>query len=151
MATKKVNLTGLRGNYKNDYLIGEVVFRKYQKQWHIYTSCKNVPWGVSPAKDRVTMAPNSLPYVKEHDDLRDALMKAGKPLTTINDKTDNVRWGLSDIVIEYDTETGLIVGHKLTVASPDDIKTHREVVKARKEHYNKMPSFATFLANANDN
>lgn len=147
MAIKKVTLNGLRGNYQSGYRVGDTVFRKYKKEWHIYTIASENSLKVRfVAGPRVVKAANAITYIHANPDLAQALAKAGKPLTTINDKIDNARWGLSDIEIHFNDKDGTIVGHKINVKTPEDIKAHKELVKERKEQYQKLPSFGAFLA-----
>jgi hypothetical protein len=148
MAIRKVRLKGLRGNYQNGYAEGEVVYRKYKKEWHIYVQASQNMYGLRYSRERITMAHNSIAYVEAHEDLQEALKKAGKPLSTINDKVNNPRLGLHDIEISYDDVKGVIKSHKILVKDPVNIKLHKEVIKERAEIYSKLDTFGVFLSNA---
>jgi hypothetical protein len=142
---KKATLRGLKGNYSGGYAVGDVVYRKYGKQWYIYTSRMTTSWGSSRATELVSMAGNSIQYVNNNPDLLEALKKACKPISTINDKIDNDRWSLKDFVISFDPDTGNIMGHEIKVASAEEILSQKQAEKARLEEYNKMPTYGAFL------
>lgn len=144
MTIKKATLKGLRGNYQENYTVGEVVFRKYKKEWHIYTSATS-PNGRPAVTARTIMAPNSIKFVGDNPELEEALRKAAKPISTINDKRDNFRVTLSQIEIEYDNRSGELTGYRFKGTSAEEIKTHEQEMKARKEVYSKIPVFGAFL------
>jgi hypothetical protein len=146
--TKTIRLKGLRGNYQSDYEAGDVVFRKYKKEWHIYTTTVYSKFG-GRAVEQVRKASNAPLYIEANEDLALALKKVGKPLTTINDKIDNERLGFQEIEITYNPNNGKILKHKIHAKSVEDIKTHKELVKERFEHYEKMPEFGAFMTIAN--
>jgi hypothetical protein len=133
------SLTGLRANKLplESYKIGDVVHRKYGKEWHIYVPVVN-----SFDKHVIRRAINDHSYVPEH--LEHHLKARCRPLTKINDKVDNPRPMLGDIIIKVDTKSGRIIGHRFHYATAKAPVTEEDKT-AREAHYAEMPSYGVFL------
>jgi hypothetical protein len=138
---KTVQLRGLRGNYQNGYAVGEVVYRKYNREWHIYTTTPQLRFGSRTSIDRVQRASNDVEYVEAHPDLQAALKRAAKPVTTINDKVNNGRPSLACISIMYDPSTGNIIGHSIA----EGVTHTAEEKKEKLKEYDSITNFGTFL------
>jgi hypothetical protein len=151
MRKERVTLRGLKGNEKNSYHVGDIVYRKYNKEWHIYVRHVEISFGYGKPISTTVKAINSVDYVNSNPDLLEALKKAGKPLSNINDKEDNVRLGIRDIEIHYDPRSAAITKHKIKAGSPEKIKVHKDIVKEREEIYSKLSTFGSFMSILNYN
>lgn len=132
MKYETFRLNGLKANYKRAYNQGDTVYRKYNREWHIYA---NVP---TPHGTTVRRISNDHNYITTN--LLDEMKKLAKPISTINDKKDNYRPKIEDVEIIYDPETNRIIGHNIT--SAERIKRTEEA----KKEYEAMEGFGVFLA-----
>ena len=133
MKYETFRLNGLKANYKREgYKAGDIVYRKYGREWHIY-----VPYPTTHGIS-IRRALNDNDYVIHN--ILDDIKKLAKPISTINDKVDNLRTKVSDIEIIYDPDTNRIIGHNIT--SAERLKRIEET----KKEYEEMEGFGVFLA-----
>jgi hypothetical protein len=131
MKYKTFRLNGLKANYGRTYAVGDTVYRKYNREWHIY-----VPFETSHGTS-IRRASNDHAYITTN--LLEDMKKLAKPISTINDKTDNARPKLNDVELIYDPTTNRIVGHNI-----NSVERIKRIEEAKKE-YDTMEGFGVFL------
>lgn len=132
MKYETFRLSGLKANYKRSYEQGDIVYRKYNREWHIYA---NVPTTHGTVVRRIS---NDHSYITTN--FLDEMKKLAKPISTINDKKDNHRPKLEDVELIYDPTTNRIIGHNV-----NSVERIKRIEEAKKE-YETMEGFGVFMA-----
>lgn len=135
--SRKITLRGLKANY-NTYEEGDVVYRKYNREWHIYVSTNNF------GRKRVERFHNDDIFVKANPALLAALKLASRPFSQINDKIDNHRRNIGKITITGNASTRMITAFEVSDTLPAAVA--KKVSKADKKLLEEHPHFAVFLS-----
>lgn len=140
MAIVEIKLNGLKGNKKgrDAYEAGDVVKRKYGREWHIY-----IPVDSTLSHETLIRRANN-DQIFADTVLGDILTKAAKPSTTINDKIDNSRPNISTIYITVNTETRQILDYRLEGAMRPVKEIKEEAIIIKKTMYNELEHFGAF-------
>lgn len=139
---KTIQLNGLKANYRlGRYKEGDVVYRKYGREWHIYLAY--VGRGGTQSIMRAT---NDREFINENEELLEALKKAAKPFSQIDDKADNDRPLLGNISITYNERTLRITKYSIDYDGITSKTVAPTAAATKRAMYEALETFGAFLS-----